>query len=118
MRTILILCVAIAGALTVGTPIPPSALTGTWRLAGAVATNADGLVDTVFYGPRPLGYLTYTAGGYMQVIISVRDRPRLHGDWRSAPAEATIILGRLDSQRSAKRTLSLKGLRRCCAPFS
>jgi len=60
---------------------------GTWELVSVTAVAVDGSVDTAPFGPNPSGYLTYTADGYMQVLLSFADRPLLHGNWRTAPEQ-------------------------------
>ncbi|MDA0207160.1 MAG: lipocalin-like domain-containing protein [Acidobacteria bacterium] len=62
-------------------------LVGTWSLVSVSSTAADGTIDAAPYGESPTGHLTYTAGGYMQVVLAFSDRPRLSSDWRTAPAE-------------------------------
>src|SRR4051794_25954277 len=51
-------------------------LVGTYRLVSAQGTTADGAVDDLF-GPDPVGYMTYTADGYMFVLMMRADRPDL-----------------------------------------
>lgn len=80
----------LAGVATVAAAIAGDGtgnpLVGTWLLESVTATSADGGVHRAPYGERPTGYLTYTDGGRMQVILSSSRRTRLSGDWRSAPA--------------------------------
>ena len=49
---------------------------GTWKLVTMRAKMTDG-VDQEPYGPEPLGYLTYTANGYMHAILMAPDRPKV-----------------------------------------
>ena len=45
-------------------------LVGTWKLVSASSSSADGEKDGTPFGPCPFGFLTYTADGRMNVIIS------------------------------------------------
>jgi Lipocalin-like domain len=55
-------------------------LVGTWRLVSWVSRDADGQVSHPF-GRDPLGYLIYTADGYMSAILTPIDRlPFAAGD--------------------------------------
>jgi hypothetical protein len=42
---------------------------GTWRLAGATATDANGNKKDVPYGPRGMGLVTLTADGRMMAVL-------------------------------------------------
>ena len=63
-----------------------SLFVGVWELVSVRAVASDGSVDNAPYGPNPLGYITYTAGGYMNVLFSFGNRPHINGTWRTAPA--------------------------------
>ena len=64
-------------------------LVGTWRLVSFEVRDADGRVGRPF-GPDPVGFITYTEDGRMQVQFARADRPRLAGgDWIAA-AEAEV----------------------------
>jgi len=55
-------------------------LVGTWRLVSWESRDADGEVSHPF-GREPLGYLIYTADGYMSAILTPVDRlPFAAGD--------------------------------------
>lgn len=41
----------------------------------AIAIHADGTVQPEVYGAHPVGYITYTADGYVMVMFSRGDRP-------------------------------------------
>jgi hypothetical protein len=43
---------------------------GTWKLVSASSSSAGGEKDATPFGPSPVGFLTYTADGTMNVIIS------------------------------------------------
>jgi hypothetical protein len=49
------------------------ALVGTFRLLSAEHVDEQGAVGEPF-GPAPVGYMTYTADGYMFVLMSRADR--------------------------------------------
>jgi len=54
-------------------------LVGAWRLVSYQSTADDGEVVEPF-GPDPVGYIIYTAGGYMSVHIVHADRPSRASD--------------------------------------
>jgi hypothetical protein len=51
-------------------------LVGTYRLVSAQGTTGDGAVDDLF-GADPVGYMTYTADGYMFTLLMHADRPNM-----------------------------------------
>jgi hypothetical protein len=51
-----------------------ASLVGTYRLVSVEHTDQDGNVGRPF-GDNPVGYMTYTADGYMFVIMMRADRP-------------------------------------------
>lgn len=59
-------------------------LEGTWRLRSWRSVGADESTIEPF-GPRPLGWLVYTADGHMITTISTRDREPIGGDLLSGP---------------------------------
>jgi Lipocalin-like domain len=59
--------------------MPPNLLVGTWRLVACEARSADGRVRYP-WGPRAVGYLLYTADGFMAVNIMSAGRPRFAAD--------------------------------------
>ncbi len=83
MRLVLC-CLTAVGLVGCG---PEESVVGTWLLESVTATAADGTIDSAPYGRSPLGYLTYSPDGYMQVIVTFAARPHLTGDWRAAPPE-------------------------------
>ena len=52
-------------------------LVGPWKLVSASSSSADGEKDGTPFGASPAGFLTYTAEGRMNVIISHGGRKRL-----------------------------------------
>lgn len=62
----------------------PEGLVGSWKLASASATSANGVVDKTPYGANPTGALTYTSDGRVTVLLSYRDRKALTGSDRIA----------------------------------
>lgn len=71
-------------------PVHP--LVGTYRLISVTHTDADGKIGEPF-GSAPVGYMAYTAEGYMFVVMSRADR---------APFAAGDILGgTLEEQAAA-----------------
>jgi len=58
--------------------MPPTkdSLVGTWKLMSFTATNAKGEV-TDWYGPNPIGFLTYAADARMSVVIADSERKAL-----------------------------------------
>lgn len=58
-------------------------LIGIWKLIAVTAFYADGTITPEVYGANPVGYITYTADGYMMVMFSRSDRPLLSRDIQS-----------------------------------
>jgi hypothetical protein len=52
-----------------GTTLSKESLVGTWKLVSFTETNEKGEVKD-FYGPNPIGFLTYTADGRISVVIA------------------------------------------------
>ena len=64
-----------------------NAIVGTWQLESWVSTDTEtGAVVNVF-GEHPTGYLIYTAGGHMTVMLSADGRKKLSGDRYNTPVE-------------------------------
>ena len=64
-----------------------SSVIGTWLLQSWVSTDAEsGTVVNVF-GEHPTGYLIYTAGGHMAVVLTADGREKLSGDRYNTPVE-------------------------------
>lgn len=53
----------------------PEQFLGTWTLTTMIAHFADGSRKEP-YGPKPLGYITYTADGYMHAILMNSERAK------------------------------------------
>ena len=66
-------------------------LVGTWKLVSFTATNAKGEV-TDWYGPNPIGFLTYTADGRMSVVIADSARKALSTGVNSSMEERAAAL--------------------------
>lgn len=54
-----------------------NSIVGTWKLASASTTTADGERNDAPFGPSPTGFLTYTAEGRMMAIVSYGGRQNL-----------------------------------------
>src|SRR5215213_2849588 len=63
--------VAEAGAADARAPF-----VGSWKAVSAEVVDANGAVQGSPFGERPVGKLTYTAGGHMTALIARRDLPR------------------------------------------
>lgn len=64
-----------------------SSVVGTWLLQSWVSTDAEsGTVVNVF-GEHPTGYLIYTGGGHMAVVLTADGREKLSGDRYNTPVE-------------------------------
>ena len=64
-----------------------NSVVGTWQIQSWVSTDQEsGAVINVF-GEHPDGYLMYTAGGNMTVMLTADGRKNLSGDRYNTPAE-------------------------------
>jgi len=65
-------------------------LIGTWKLQSLQSRTADG--ETTYpWGEEPVGYIMYSADGFVSVIIMEPERPRFSsGDLRGAPQEMAL----------------------------
>jgi hypothetical protein len=64
------------------------ALVGTWKLVSASSSTEKGEINKAVYGPHPSGFLTYTRGGRMLVIITDDGRKPLSvADRLAAPVD-------------------------------
>ena len=79
---------------------PSAALIGAWELVAWQLIDPDGDVVEPF-GPAPQGLLVYGADGFMSVVITAPDRPRLPDD----PAARAFI-----SECSASATWLVRSL--------
>jgi hypothetical protein len=67
--------------------IAADSVVGTWQLESWVSTETQtGAVVNVF-GAHPTGYLIYTAGGHMSVVLTADGRANLSGDRYNSPTE-------------------------------
>jgi len=70
------------------TPPSKDMLVGTWRLVAARSTTLTGKVDPNAFGEHPAGFLTFTAGGRMSMVVSDGGRKPLSVlDRVTAPVE-------------------------------
>ena len=67
-----------------------SSLLGTWKLNSHVVTGATG-ERTTPYGEHPMGYLSYSADGRMQVIGAASGRMVLAGTNPSSGDRTTFV---------------------------
>ena len=74
-------------------------LVGTYRLVSVEHTDQDGAVGRPF-GDAPTGFMTYTADGYMFVMMMQADRPLFAGG---------DILGGTVDERAGRRDVSELG---------
>lgn len=82
IASVLILTIAASAAFAADTSV-----VGTWLLQSWFSTDAEsGAVVNVF-GERPTGYLIYTAGGHMAVVLTADGREKLSGDRYNTPVE-------------------------------
>jgi len=64
-----------------------NSVVGTWLLQSWISTDSEsGAVVNVF-GEHPTGYLIYTAGGHMAVVLMTAGRDKLSGDRYNSPVE-------------------------------
>ena len=68
-RTVQIAAGAAAVVATAGTARAARSAIGTWRLAVATATDANGNKKEVPFGPRGMGLVTLTADGRMMAVL-------------------------------------------------
>ena len=68
-------------------------LVGTWKLVSASSSTSKGEGSETPYGPKPVGFLTYTADGRITALISYSGRKALSGS-----------AGTLEEQAEAFRT--------------
>lgn len=76
---------------------PRTDLIGTYRLVSVEHVSGTGEVGHPF-GEHPVGYMTYSAEGYMSVIMARADRPRFAG--------GDILAGTAEEQADAFGTAS------------
>ncbi len=68
----------------------PSSFVGTWRLLSWEAREPDGTIRHV-YGRNPVGYLIYTADGYVSAEIMDPDRRQSDPHFPLEPADAQTL---------------------------
>jgi len=80
-------------AETAGEPVnetAPDWLLGTWRLVSVLREDLQTGVKADFFGPDPIGYITYSADHRMMVVIVRSDRQKPAGA-RATAAEADAL---------------------------
>ena len=78
------LCLAMASAVVLAAD---ASVVGSWLLESWQSTDTEsGAVVNVF-GEHPTGYLIYTAGGHMAVVLTADGRTKLSGDRYNSPTE-------------------------------
>lgn len=110
-HTLLQLCAIALLAPFAGTTIAAdSSVVGTWQVESWVATDTEsGAVVNVF-GERPNGYLIYTAGGNMSVMLTADGRKNLSGDRYNTPAEERAQAFSTHAAYSGTYTLTSDGI--------
>src|SRR5258708_9057360 len=83
----------------------PDWLLGTWKLVSVVSRDIASGATVDFFGPDPLGYITYSADHRMMVVIVRSGRQKPAGA-SATPAEAEALLKSLASYSG---TLSISG---------
>ena len=64
--------------------IDQQALIGHWKLVSFVEQHHGGPWSDAL-GANAKGYISYSPGGHMQVLIGALDRPRFRGEWDAIP---------------------------------
>jgi hypothetical protein len=86
----LLLSRACALCVIAGSPAALAAdasVVGTWLLQSWVTTSTETGATSNVFGEHPTGYLIYTAGGHMAVVLSADGRTNLSADRYSSPVE-------------------------------
>jgi len=87
IRSIFVLLLAIVSFAPTSGAQTRDQIIGTWKLVSAKITTDKGEVRDS-WGPNPVGFLTYTADGRMNAILTFSNRlPLSVSDFISAPAE-------------------------------
>lgn len=87
-RTLLPVLLALSPTLACGPALAAdSSVVGTWELKTWVTTDAETGTVTNVFGEHPSGYLIYTAGGHMAVVLSADGRKNLSGDRYTSPVD-------------------------------
>src|SRR3982075_4543841 len=74
----------------------PAWLLGTWRLVTVPREDSRTGAKEDFFGPHPIGYITYSADHRMMVVIVRGDRQKPAGA-RITPAQADALFNSLAS---------------------
>jgi len=74
----------------------PAWLLGTWKLVSVLREDSRSGVEVDFFGPHPIGYISYSADHRMMVVIVRGDRRKPAGV-RITPAEADALMKSLVS---------------------
>lgn len=87
-----------------------TSVVGTWLLETWQSTDTEsGAVVNVF-GEHPTGYLIYTAGGHMAVVLTADGRTKLSGDRYNSPAEERAQAFSTSVAYSGTYTLTPEGI--------
>lgn len=106
-RLVSIFFCAIAATAAMGAD---SSVVGTWQLQSWISTETDsGAVVNVF-GEHPTGYLIYTAGGHMAVVLTADGRSKLSGDRYNSPVEERAQAFSSHAAYSGTYTLTSEGI--------
>ncbi|HZP85617.1 MAG TPA: lipocalin-like domain-containing protein [Burkholderiales bacterium] len=64
-----------------------NSVVGTWALQSWVSTDTETGATVDVFGKQPTGYLIYTAGGHMAVVLSADGRAKLSSDRFNSPVD-------------------------------
>jgi Lipocalin-like domain len=106
-KVIFVLAIAVSAAASIAAD---HSIVGTWELQSWVSTDSEtGAVSNVF-GEHPTGYLIYTAGGHMAVMLTADARKNLSGDRYNSPAEERAQAFSSQASYSGTYTLTSEGI--------
>ena len=106
-KSILLSAAAAAGAVSTQSlfaSAEPAAVVGAWKLESFDIVDRDGSMRPRF-GPHPVGYLIYTAGGRMSATLSGVNRPK----FEPAAESASTCVERLTDFLSYAGTYDIRG---------
>jgi len=115
MRTALRLVpflLATSAAVTAGSALAAdTSVVGTWQLQSWVTTDAESGAVTNVFGEHPSGYLIYTAGGHMAVVLTADGRQKLSGDRYNTPVDERAQAFSTSVGYSGTYTLTADGIK-------
>ncbi len=88
-----------------------ASVVGTWQLQSWVTTDAETAAVTNVFGAHPSGYLIYTAGGHMAVVLGADARRNLSGDRYTSPVEERAQAFSTSVAYSGTYTLTADGIK-------